>query len=165
MPETAWIGIGANLGDPMTTLRDAVRELGCLPHTQLDAVSQPWQSAAIGADGPRFVNAVARLSTALGPHALLDALLAIEARHGRKRTARNAPRTLDLDLLLLGNRRLDDDRLALPHPRLHQRRFVLGPLLELDPLLEIPGLGPARDWLARVAAQDADPIPDACLWP
>lgn len=150
---TAYIGLGANLGDLPATLRAALGALAALPHSRLAAVSGAWRSAPVEAGGPDYLNAVARLETALAPLALLDALQTIEQDHGRERPYRNAPRTLDLDLLALGGLSLDEPRLCLPHPRLHQRAFVLRPLLELAPALALPGLGALADWLPGVADQ------------
>lgn len=150
---TAYIGLGANLGDLPATLRMALGALAALPHSRLAAVSGAWRSAPIEAGGPDFLNAVARLETRLAPLALLDALQAIEQVHGRERPYRNAPRTLDLDLLALDELVMDEPRLQLPHARLHQRAFVLRPLLELAPALTLPGLGALTDWLPAVADQ------------
>ncbi len=155
---TAYVGLGANLGDAQQTLRRALQALAALPQTRVQAASGFYRSAPVDAAGPDFVNAVARLHTALAPHALLDQLQRIEQRFGRERPYRNAPRTLDLDLLLHGSARIDDARLQLPHPRLHRRRFVLEPLLELAPTLSLPGLGPAAALLPALAAQPVSRI-------
>ncbi len=128
----------------------ALREL---PGTRVATCSSLYASAPLDAPGPDYVNAVVELDTALAADALLRALHAIEARHGRERSTPNAPRTLDLDLLLYGDERSDDPRLALPHPRLHLRAFVLKPLLEIAPAIEAPGLGPLAQWLQRVREQ------------
>ena len=149
----AYIGLGANLGDLAGTLRAALAALAALPESHLAAVSGAWRSAPVDAGGPDFLNAVARLETALAPLALLDALQAIELSHGRERPYRNAPRTLDLDLLLHGDAVLQTPRLTLPHPRLHERAFVLRPLLELAPGLVLPGLGALAGRLPEVAQQ------------
>jgi 2-amino-4-hydroxy-6-hydroxymethyldihydropteridine diphosphokinase len=130
-----YVGLGANLGDALATLVQAREALARLPGTMLAAASSWWRSAPIDAPGPDFLNGVVALDTALAPHALLDALQAIEQVHGRTRGARNAPRTLDLDLLLYDDLELHDDRLTLPHPRLAGRAFVLAPLLEVAPQL------------------------------
>lgn len=150
---TAYIGLGANLGDLPATLRAALAALSALPHSRLSAVSSAWRSAPVEAGGPDYLNAVAQLQTRLTPLALLDALQGIELDHGRERPYRNAPRTLDLDLLAVEGLILDLPRLRLPHPRLHQRAFVLRPLLELAPGLALPGLGVLADWLPGVADQ------------
>ena len=149
----AWVGLGANLGRRAATLEAAFAALAALPGTRLLARSSLYRSAPHEAVGPDYLNAVARLATRLAPAALLAALHRIEAAHGRDRSGPNAPRTLDLDLLLHGDARLADADLALPHPRLHERAFVLMPLAELDPALEIPGHGPVARLLARLPAQ------------
>jgi 2-amino-4-hydroxy-6-hydroxymethyldihydropteridine diphosphokinase len=161
---TAWVGLGANLGDARATLAQAVQALAALPATQLQAVSSLYRSAPVQASGPDYLNAVARLRTTLAPQALLAALLDIEQSHGRQRPHANAPRTLDLDLLLLDDLALDTPALTLPHPRLHLRRFVLDPLAELDPALAHPGLGPLAPWRARAADQLVARVDDA-TWP
>ncbi|MDE2504914.1 MAG: 2-amino-4-hydroxy-6-hydroxymethyldihydropteridine diphosphokinase, partial [Burkholderiales bacterium] len=148
-----FVGLGANLGDAGATLAAALAELGALPGTTLAAVSARYRSAPLDAQGPDFINAVAELSSALEPLALLRRLLAIEARHGRERPYRHAPRTLDLDLLLYGQRRCATPELELPHPRLSERAFVLLPLLELAPDLVHPDLGPLAPWAERVRDQ------------
>ncbi|GAA4340020.1 2-amino-4-hydroxy-6-hydroxymethyldihydropteridine diphosphokinase [Pigmentiphaga soli] len=130
---TAWIGLGANLGEPAQTLRRALDELGAHPAVEDCRVSGFYRTRPVDAGGPDYVNAAARLSTRLAPLELLDLLQDIENRHGRSRPYRNAPRTLDLDLLRYDGLRCDGPRLTLPHPRMHQRAFVLRPLLDLDP--------------------------------
>ena len=145
MSTRAYIGLGANLGEDLAaTLQQALQQLAALPQTQLVAVSSAWRSAPVEAQGPDFLNAVAALDTELVPLALLDALQAIEQAHGRERPYRNAPRTLDLDLLLYGTLQLDSERLTLPHPRLGERAFVLRPLLEIAP--ELAGLAQGTAW-------------------
>jgi 2-amino-4-hydroxy-6-hydroxymethyldihydropteridine diphosphokinase len=125
------VGIGANLGDRLATLRSAVGDLAALG--RLVARSSVWETEAVGPP-PDYLNAVVELETALEPEPLLDALLAIEERHGRVRNAgRDAPRTLDLDILLWGDRVVEGPRLELPHPRLAERGFVLEPLAEVAP--------------------------------
>ncbi|MDA0225123.1 MAG: 2-amino-4-hydroxy-6-hydroxymethyldihydropteridine diphosphokinase [Proteobacteria bacterium] len=152
MRHTAWVGLGANLDGPREHVRAALDDLDALPATRLDAASRLYRSAPMGGPPqPEYVNAVARLATALAPQSLLDALLAIESRHGRLRAAPNGPRSLDLDLLLYDAERIDTPALTLPHPRMHVRAFVLVPLLEIDPALEIPGHGPVAD-VARACA-------------
>jgi 2-amino-4-hydroxy-6-hydroxymethyldihydropteridine diphosphokinase len=151
---TVFIGLGANLGDARATLRDALAELQALAAPGSFQASSLYASAPIDSSGPDYVNAVARLRTALAPHALLDALQAIEQRFGRERPYRNAPRTLDLDVLLYGvagdagGLVLADERLTLPHPRAARRGFVLAPLAELWPNGAIPGAGRVADLLA-----------------
>lgn len=134
MKTRAYVGMGANLGaDLSATLTQAALSLAALPGTRVAALSSVWRSAPVDAGGPDFLNAVVALDTALAPLDLLDALQAIEQAHGRERPYRNAPRTLDLDLLLYDDLVLDTPRLALPHPRLGERAFVLRPLLEIAP--------------------------------
>jgi len=151
--ERIFVGLGANLGDARATLEAALAALAALPDTRLMARSSYYRTAPVDAGGPDYLNAVAELRSGLAPEALLDALQAIEQQHGRERPYRNAPRTLDLDLLLVGALRLDAPRLTLPHPRLHQRAFVLAPLAELAPELAIYGLGDVSTLLAACADQ------------
>ncbi|MCB1961124.1 MAG: 2-amino-4-hydroxy-6-hydroxymethyldihydropteridine diphosphokinase [Rhodocyclaceae bacterium] len=156
----AFIGLGANLGDPARAIDTACTALAALPGTELLACSRRYRSAPVGVSGqPDYLNAVAALATTLSAPALLDALLAIEARHGRTRDYRMAPRTLDLDLLLYGDARLDLPQLTVPHPRMHQRAFVLAPLAELAPQIEIPGRGRVADLLREVADQTIEALP------
>lgn len=150
----AYVALGANLGEPVAYLRAAVDDLAALPHTTLVARSSLYRSAPVGLlNQPDFINAVVAIDTALAPIDLLRALLAIEARHGRVRSVPNAPRTLDLDLLLYGEHTLASAELTLPHPRMHQRAFVLLPLLEIAPEITLPRLGRAQDFLPQVADQ------------
>ena len=149
----ACIGLGANLGDARGTLDAAQRALAGLPGTRLVAASPLYRSAPIDADGPDYLNAVVVLDTTLAPLALLRALQRIEQAHGRVRSRRNAPRTLDLDLLLYGDHRVATAGLTVPHPRLHERAFVLRPLVDVLPHVRIPGHGRAADLLAAVADQ------------
>ncbi|AVO40188.1 2-amino-4-hydroxy-6-hydroxymethyldihydropteridine diphosphokinase [Simplicispira suum] len=146
-PTAAWIGLGANLGDRTAALRTAFAALAALPGTRLRRVSSLYRSAPVDAGGPDYLNAVAEIATQLPPHDLLAALQAIEHAAGRERPYRNAPRTLDLDILLYGDLRLDTATLTLPHPRLHERAFVLLPLAELAPERVLP------QWLAGVRGQ------------
>jgi 2-amino-4-hydroxy-6-hydroxymethyldihydropteridine diphosphokinase len=155
---TAYVALGANLGDALATLRAALVALDALPGTRVLRTSRFVRSPSMGAPGPDYVNAVAELRTALDPQALLRALLAVEQAHGRVRGARNAPRTLDLDLLLFDERVLDTPQLVLPHPRLHQRAFVLVPLAELAPELVVPGRGRVAELLPAVAGQRLDTL-------
>ena len=130
---TAYVGLGANLGDAVGALRSAVSALDQIPATRLKAVSSLYRTQPIASSGPDYVNAVAQLTTALTAPALLACLQAIEQRAGRERPYRNAPRTLDLDLLLYGSARIDSPTLSVPHPRMGQRAFVLHPLAEIAP--------------------------------
>ncbi len=130
---TAYIGIGANLGDAAAQVQAALQWLDELPQTRRIAASGLWRSAPVDADGPDYCNAVAAVSTRLSAPALLQALHALEARAGRARPYRNAPRTLDLDLLLYGSARIQSPQLTVPHPRMTQRAFVLMPLAQIAP--------------------------------
>ena len=152
-PVSAFVGVGANLGQPAAHVERAIAALRELPQTDLVSRSGLYASAPVDAPGPEYVNAVAALSTRLDAAALLAALHEIEARFGRQRSTRHAPRTLDLDLLLYGEVRSDDPSLRLPHPRLHQRAFVLHPLLEIAPELDAPGLGALSAYLPQVRDQ------------
>ena len=146
----AFVGLGANLGDRETTLRSALERLSAEPGVELVAVSPFRDTAPIGiADQPRFLNAAAAVETTLSARDLLDRLLAIERRLGRNREGpRFGPRSIDLDLLLYGDERIQEEGLEVPHPRLHERLFALEPLADLDPDLVVPGRGPLADLLA-----------------
>ena len=132
-PVTAYIALGANLGDAPATVRQALLDLGRLPHSTLVQASSLYRSAPIASSGPDYINAVAELRTALPAFSLLQALQRLEDAAGRERPYPNAPRTLDLDLLLYGELRQDDPVLTLPHPRMDVRAFVLHPLAEIAP--------------------------------
>ena len=150
----AYVGVGANLEDPQGTVSQAMLGLGRLPGSVVTGRSSLYRSAPLGYESqPDFINAVVGLETALAAESLLDELLVIERRHGRERSFPNAPRTLDLDLLLFGGTLLSTPRLTIPHPRVHQRAFVLKPLLELDPGISVPGRGLARDLLQNCSGQ------------
>jgi 2-amino-4-hydroxy-6-hydroxymethyldihydropteridine diphosphokinase len=148
-----YIGIGSNLGDARGNVQRAIIRLGQLPQTRLDAQSSLFRSAPLDAGGDDYINAVARVDTGLGVIELLRALQALESEFGRERPYRNAPRTLDLDILLYGQQTVSSEELTVPHPRLTQRAFALIPLLQLDPLLVIPGRGPAHTFIPAVAGQ------------
>jgi 2-amino-4-hydroxy-6-hydroxymethyldihydropteridine diphosphokinase len=150
--ETVAIGLGANLGDTRATLAWAVQQLAAHPAVQLQRVSSLYRTRPVDAEGPDYLNAVALLTTSLEPQALLGLLQGLEQQAGRERPYRNAPRTLDLDLLLHGQRVLNTDHLTLPHPRLHQRRFVLEPLAEIAPDLMVPNQGSATSLQQELAA-------------
>jgi 2-amino-4-hydroxy-6-hydroxymethyldihydropteridine diphosphokinase len=155
----AYVGLGANLGDPRRQIGQALEELAALPATRVRARSPLYRSAPVGYEAQaEFVNAVAELDTSLKPGELLAALIEIEERHGRSRSFPNAPRTLDLDLLLYGGETLESERLMLPHPRMHERAFVLKPLLDLAPDVKIPGHGSARKLLSLCENQKAERI-------
>jgi 2-amino-4-hydroxy-6-hydroxymethyldihydropteridine diphosphokinase len=146
-----FVGIGANLEDPVRQVKQAIGELGGIEQTRVLGVSSLYRSAPVGFAGqPDFINAVVRLQTGLSPHELLDALHVIEQRHGRQRSVRNAPRTLDLDLLLFGTRVLNEESLTLPHPRMHERAFVLVPLAEIAADVALPGRATLAQLLAQV---------------
>lgn len=146
----AYIGLGSNLATPRRQLARALEALAALADTRVVAVSSFYRTAPVGLEGqPDFVNAVAAVDTGLAPRALLAALLTIEQEHGRVRTLRNGPRTLDLDLLAYGELQLNEPGLAVPHPRMHERAFVLVPLAEIAPDFVLPGHGIAAA-LARV---------------
>ncbi len=150
-PIRVFIGIGANLDDPRMQVTRALRELAALPDTALIAASPLYRSPPLGPpDQPDYVNAVAELSTSLAPHALLDELQALERAHHRVRGERWGPRTLDLDVLSYGEAVIDDERLTVPHPGIAARAFVLLPLADLAPALELPGLGRVRELCAAV---------------
>lgn len=159
-PARAFVGLGANLGDPRATVTEALQQLATLPGSTLVGASSLYRTEPIDATGPSFVNAVAELRTTLSAHELLHRLQAIERAHGRERPYRNAPRTLDLDLLLFDSCEIDDPELTLPHPRLHQRAFVLVPLAELAPGLHVPGRGPVSDLIAEVHDQTITRLDD-----
>ncbi|MGN6831232.1 2-amino-4-hydroxy-6-hydroxymethyldihydropteridine diphosphokinase [Paucibacter sp. M5-1] len=156
---SAFIGLGANLGDTARTLTLALEALAALPDTELLAVSSLYRSAPVDASGPDYLNAAARLETALPPEELLRRLQAIELAHGRERPFVNASRTLDLDLLLYADEQIRSEHLCVPHPRLHQRAFVLLPLLEIAPDLTAPGLGVLQPHLAAVSGQRVERLP------
>ena len=153
MKESAYIGIGSNLGDARANVERAIAQLGGLPKSSLSAHSSLFRTAPVEADGDDYVNAVARIDTELSPQDLLDALLSLERSFGRERPYLNAPRTLDLDLLLYGNKTIAMPSLHIPHPRMTQRAFVLIPLLEIDPFITIPGKGAAHQFIPGVANQ------------
>jgi 2-amino-4-hydroxy-6-hydroxymethyldihydropteridine diphosphokinase len=154
-PVTAFIGLGANLGDALAAVRQALAWLGELPQTRVLQASRIYRSAPVDAGGPDFFNAVAQVETRLTAPQLLAQLQALELRAGRERPYRNAPRTLDLDLLLYGDARIASAALTVPHPRMRERAFVLLPLAELA-----PERVDARD-LAAVSGQRIAPLPPA----
>jgi 2-amino-4-hydroxy-6-hydroxymethyldihydropteridine diphosphokinase len=147
----AYVGLGSNLGDRERTVREALRALAAHPGVEVAAVSSLVETEPVGLlDQPPFLNGVAVLETELRPRALLELLLALERRFGRRREGvpRGGPRTLDLDLLLYGDAEIEEPGLRVPHPRLQERAFVLGPLAEVAPGLEVPGQGPVEALLA-----------------
>jgi 2-amino-4-hydroxy-6-hydroxymethyldihydropteridine diphosphokinase len=158
-----YVGLGANLGDTWATLAQAVDALNAMPGCCMLRLSPLYRSAPVDAGGPPYLNAVAELRTTSTALHLLDQLQAIERAHGRARPYRNAPRTLDLDLLLFGSELIDTARLTVPHPRLHERAFVLRPLADLAPQLVVPRHGAVQALLQGVAAQQADRLPPWCV--
>ena len=159
----AYIGIGANQGDVKDTALAAIEALRSIERCDFVAASSFYQSAPVDAEGPDFINAVVALDTLHDPYALLLHLLDLEIMLGRKRripnSQRNAPRKVDLDLLLMGGLIVCSTPLTLPHPRLHQRAFALRPLVDLAPEIEIPGLGKAAKFLGAAADQRVTPWP------
>ena len=149
----AYIGLGANLGDARSQVLRAIEQLQTLPDTRVSAQSSLFRSAPIDAAGDDYINAVVQLETRLPAAELLLALQAIEQDFGRQHPYPNAPRTLDLDLLLYGNQTIASATLQVPHPRMTQRAFVLIPLLQIDPLIQIPGHGAAHQFAPAVANQ------------
>ena len=155
----AYVGIGSNLQDPLAQVKQALAELARLPRSRLLKSSSLYRSAPVGyADQPDFVNAVASLETSLKPVELLARLQTIEKSQGRKRSFKNAPRSLDLDLLLFDEMTLDLPHLKIPHPRMHERAFVLEPLLEIAPAIAIPGVGAAAARMAEIKNQKVERI-------
>lgn len=149
-----FIALGANLGDPVATVKAAILALRRLPQTEFITASSLYRTAPVGLKHqPDFINAVVELVAVSPAPTLLESLFAIEERFGRLRSVKNAPRTLDLDLLLYGDLVSDDPQLTLPHPRLHERAFVLAPLAEIAPQLTIPGRGGVSELLLRCAGQ------------
>jgi 2-amino-4-hydroxy-6-hydroxymethyldihydropteridine diphosphokinase len=147
----AAIALGSNLQDPEAQVRRAFEEIAALPQTDLLARSSLYRTEPVGyADQPTFVNACALVETSLAPRALLDRLLEIEQRHGRVREIRNGPRTLDLDLVVYGDGAVEELGLTVPHPRAHERAFVLQPLAEVWPDARLGTRGTARELLARL---------------
>ena len=149
----AFVGLGSNLGEREVTLRAAIGRLRGLPDVEVIEVSSFRDTEPVGpVDQPRFLNGVVELETGLTARAFLGALLELERAFGRDRSAGppHGPRTLDLDLLLYGAETIDEPLLNVPHPRLHERRFVLEPLAELDPDLEVPGQGSVQALLAKL---------------
>lgn len=150
-PAIAYVALGANLENPVMQIRLAIQELEQVADTRVTAQSSLYRTAPAGfLDQPDFVNAVVRLETRLSPRALLEALFEIENLHGRRRALPNAPRTLDLDLLVYGSLVIDEPGLQLPHPRMHQRGFVLVPMAEIAAEETVPGHGRVGELLKLV---------------
>lgn len=150
---TAYIGIGSNLGDAQGNVQRAILRLNKLPDTHLSGQSSLFRTAPVNAGGDDYINAVACIDTRLPAAQLLQELQAIEKDFGRERPYPNAPRTLDLDILLYGQQKIFSDSLVVPHPRLTERAFALIPLLQLDPFITIPGKGAAHGFVSSVAGQ------------
>jgi 2-amino-4-hydroxy-6-hydroxymethyldihydropteridine diphosphokinase len=148
----ALIAVGSNLGERLQRLQGAVAAIEDTPEVTIVAISSVYETEPVDAPegSPNYLNAVVLIDTTLTVHQLLDRALAIEDAFGRDRSVKNAPRTLDVDLIVVGQRVCDDDRLTLPHPRAHDRAFVLVPWLEVDPEGEIPGYGFVADLLSGV---------------
>ena len=162
MKHVAFIGLGSNLADPVAQVSRALDALGNLPQTRVLRHSSLYRSAPVGyLEQPDFINAVAQLETELMPRALLDALLALEQECGRTREFCNAPRTLDLDVLLYDDLIHCEHGLTIPHPQMHLRAFVLQPLLEIAPDCVIPGVGPATAAARHCAGQALERLGDA----
>lgn len=160
--QTAYVALGANLGDAQATVRQALRDLDALPQTRLLRASALYCSAPVDSSGPDYINAAAELRTRLSAHELLAQLQRLEQHAGRERPWHNAPRTLDLDILLYGQQRLDDPVLTLPHPRMWERAFVLRPLADIAPALvsaqQLQRVAQQR--ITRLAPDRADPRMD-----
>lgn len=149
MIERVYVGLGSNLADPAEQLREAIKAMGLLPQSSLSGVSSFYVSDSLLPGQPRYTNAVAALDTSLPPLALLDALQGIENDQGRERLERWGPRTLDLDILLFGDRLIDEPRLKVPHYHIQERAFVLYPLAELTPGITLADGRALNDLLAR----------------
>jgi 2-amino-4-hydroxy-6-hydroxymethyldihydropteridine diphosphokinase len=157
MKHVAFIGLGSNLADPVAQVSNALEMLDRLPQTRVSRRSSLYRSTPVGyLDQPDFINAVAQLETELAPRALLEALLALEQQRGRTRDFANAPRTLDLDVLLYDDLRHHEHGLTIPHPQMHLRAFVLQPLLEIAPECVIPGIGAAALAALRCTGQELE---------
>ncbi|WP_271409214.1 2-amino-4-hydroxy-6-hydroxymethyldihydropteridine diphosphokinase [Pseudomonas sp. Q1-7] len=165
--ERVYIGLGSNLAEPVSQLRGALAALGEIPRTHLAAVSSLYASDPLGPpDQPRYVNAAAALDTGLTPLELLDALQAIELSQGRvRKDERWGPRTLDLDILLFGQRRIDEPRLQVPHYHMHARAFVLYPLAELASDLRLPDGRPLQALLERCPFEGLERLPEMAVTP
>ncbi|MEM5312171.1 2-amino-4-hydroxy-6-hydroxymethyldihydropteridine diphosphokinase [Paraburkholderia sp. JHI869] len=158
----AWLGVGANLGDARQTLKDAVVCLAQQHTLTVVAKSSLYRTAPIDAGGDDYFNCVVKIETSLDVHALLALCQRVEHHFGRERPFRNAPRTLDIDILLFGDYTIGEPDLVVPHPRMTGRAFALVPLVEIDPELVIPGQGPASAFLAAVADQRIEKVKPLC---
>lgn len=157
MKHSAFLGLGSNLANPAAQVLQAMQAIGELPATRVLARSSLYRSAPVGyLDQPDFINAVVRIETELAPLVLLQALLALEHENGRTREFQNAPRTLDLDVLLYDDLQHHQHGLTVPHPQMHRRAFVLQPLLEIAPDCVIPGVGAAAEALQQCNDQQLE---------
>lgn len=160
MAVQVFIALGANIAQPVKQVRRAIALLCLLPHTRLVKTSSFYCTAPVGyADQPDFINAVVEIHTSLSARELLESMLAIESALGRERTMVNGPRTIDLDLILYGDQIIHEHELVVPHPRMHERAFVLVPLTEIAPDVIIPGHGPALAMLPGIADQSLKRMP------
>ncbi len=157
----AYVALGSNLANPIRQIKMAIHSLDQLPQSDLIQASSLYRTAPIGCepDQPDYINAVALIHTSLEPFALLAALQQLELDFGRQRLYFNSPRTLDLDLLLYDDKIIESEKLTVPHPRMHERAFVLRPLVEIQPLCLIPKKGPAQMWLAQCENQSITHLP------
>lgn len=157
---TAYVALGANLGDARQALQEVIGRIEKEEGVEVVKSSSFYKTAPIDSSGPDYINAVIEVKTSLSAQVLLEVLLKIEKEFGRVRPVgiHNAPRTMDLDLLLYGNETCQSEFLVLPHPRMHERAFVLVPLCEINPLVNIPGKGPAGDFLLKVINQEIQKI-------
>lgn len=160
---TVFVALGSNIDQPLMHVQRALHDIDELPETALVKLSTLYETAPVGfKDQPAFVNAVAQLVTMLSPHDLLGRLHTIEVQHGRSRSGvneeKNGPRTLDLDILIFDESQIDERGLTIPHPRMHERAFVLVPLVEIAPEVVIPGKGLARDFLAALDIKGVSPL-------
>lgn len=153
----AMIGLGSNMGHPVRQIQDALNKIAVLPNCSLTKTSAMYQSAPVGGvEQANFINAVAEVETTLTPRELMAGLLDIERQHDRVRSSRNGPRTLDLDILLFNDWRINEPDLVVPHPRAHERAFVLLPLVEIAPDISIPGAGSVKALLPTVSEQSVE---------
>lgn len=153
-----YLGLGGNLGHPLALFDEVVQHFAAHPLAAGTRESARYRSAPVDATGPDYVNSVLEVQWLGNAELLLQACLALENQLGRVRTTRNAPRPIDVDVLLVGNETRHTEQLTVPHPRMHLRRFVLEPLLLLNPEVEIPGLGLASGYLPATQDQDVSPI-------
>lgn len=156
----AYIGLGSNLDNPLNHIQQALVELAQLPQTRLLGQSRLYRSKALGPVQPDYINAVALLDTQLAPLALLDQLQALEQAHRRVRLEHWGPRTLDLDILLYGDQQIASERLTVPHPFMTQRSFVLYPLADISPALQLPDGRPLAELLRLCPADGLAPLVD-----